>query len=139
MASQVNDWDIFKYYININDVCLTKSPKMSDGERSKMSESERVTIRIPQDKVSALQALVSQGKFETISDAVRAAIDEFVKNELTPENIKKMTVELPKGNVIELETLVNKGDSISIDDAIRNAVREYIRLKMSKAIDDLDK
>jgi len=104
-----------------------------------MSESERVTIRIPQDKVSALQALVDQGKFETISDAVRAAIDEFVKNELTPENIKKMTVELPKGNVIELEQLVNKGDSISIDDAIRNAVREYIRLKMSKALDELDK
>ena len=112
---------------------------MSDGERRKMSESERVTIRIPQDKVSALQALVDQGKFETISDAVRAAIDEFVKNELTPENIKKMTVELPKGNVIELEQLVNKGDSISIDDAIRNAVREYIRLKMSKALDELDK
>jgi Arc/MetJ-type ribon-helix-helix transcriptional regulator len=104
-----------------------------------MSESERVTIRIPQDKVGALQALVDQGKFPTISDAVRAAIDEFVKNELTPEYIEKMTIELPKGNVVELEQLVNKGDSISIDDAIRNAVREYIRLKMSKAVDELDK
>jgi CopG family nickel-responsive transcriptional regulator len=112
---------------------------MSDGEKSKMSESERVTIRIPQDKVNALQILVEKGKFETISDAVRAAIDEFVKNELTPENIKKMTVDLPKGNVIELEALVNNGDSISVDDAIRNAVREYIRLKMSKAMDELDK
>jgi len=50
-----------------------------------------------------------------------------------------MTIELPKGNVVELEALVNKGDSISVDDAIRNAVREYIRLKMSKAVDELDK
>ena len=104
-----------------------------------MSESERVTIRIPQESISALQSLVDQGKFSTLSDAVRAAIDKFVESEFTPEHIKKVTVELPKGNVVELEELVHTGDSISVDDAIRNAVREYIRLKMSKAMDELEK
>ncbi|HDP96948.1 MAG TPA: ribbon-helix-helix protein, CopG family [Euryarchaeota archaeon] len=104
-----------------------------------MSESERVTIRIPAERVEALQSLVESGKFSTISDAVRAAIDRFVEDEFTPEYIEKVMIELPKGNVVELEQLVHDGDSISIDDAIRNAVREYIRRKMSQAIDELEK
>ena len=104
-----------------------------------MSESERVTIRIPAERVEALQSLVESGKFSTISDAVRAAIDRFVEDEFTPEYIEKVMIELPKGNVVELKQLVHDGDSISIDDAIRNAVREYIRRKMSQAIEELEK
>lgn len=104
-----------------------------------MSESERVTIRIPAERVEALQSLVESGKFSTISDAVRAAIDRFVEDEFTPEYIEKVMVELPKGNVVELEQLVHDGDSVSIDDAIRNAVREYIRRKMSQAMEELEK
>jgi len=104
-----------------------------------MTGSERVTIRIPEERVHKLQALVDAGKFDTISDAVRAAIDKFVADEFTPEYIEKVTIELPKGNVVELQELVQTGDSISVDDAIRNAVREYIRLKMSKTLDELEK
>ena len=104
-----------------------------------MAGSERVTIRIPEERIQKLQALVDAGKFDTISDAVRAAIDKFVQDEFTPEYIEKVTIELPKGNVVELQQLVHTGDSISVDDAIRNAVREYIRLKMSKALDELEK
>lgn len=104
-----------------------------------MTESERVTIRIQAERIHALQSLVETGKFSTISDAVRAAIDRFVENELTPEYIEKVIVELPKGNVVDLKQLVHDGDSISIDDAIRTAVREYIRQKMSKAMDELEK
>ncbi|TMA01615.1 MAG: ribbon-helix-helix protein, CopG family, partial [Methanobacteriota archaeon] len=39
------------------------------------SESERVTIRLPPDKVKALHQLVKGGTYSTISDAIRAAID----------------------------------------------------------------
>ena len=35
------------------------------------SESERVTIRIPPDKVKALHQLVKSGDYTTISDAIR--------------------------------------------------------------------
>ena len=44
-----------------------------------MVESERVTIRLPEERINALQALVDQGRFSTISDAIRAAIDKFVE------------------------------------------------------------
>ncbi len=104
-----------------------------------MVESERVTIRLPHERINALQALVDQGRFSTLSDAIRAAIDRFVDGEFTPEYIEKVTVELPKGNVVNLKQLVQDGDSISVDDAIRNAVREYIRKRLVEAIEELEK
>lgn len=104
-----------------------------------MAESERVTIRLPSERVEALQALVEKGRYPTISDVIRTAIDRFVESEFTPEYIEKITVELPKGNVVNLKHLVEDGDSVSVDDAIRNAVREYIRRRLTKAMGELDR
>ncbi len=103
-----------------------------------MVDTERITVRIPSDKVEALDALVKQGKFPTISDAIRAAIDSFIEGHFAPEHIERVTVELPKGNVVELECLVKDGDSVSIDDAIRNAVREYTRKRITRAMKEVD-
>jgi Arc/MetJ-type ribon-helix-helix transcriptional regulator len=84
--------------------------------------------------VSESQELVKKGEYSTMSDAIRAAINDFVESQFIPNHIRKMTIELPKGNVIGLEELVRSGDSISIDDAIRNAVREYLRRRVSEVI-----
>jgi len=94
---------------------------------------------LPHERIASLQGLVDQGKFPTISDAIRAAIDKFVEGEFTPEYIEKITVELPKGNVVNLKQLVQDGDSVSVDDAIRNAVREYIRKRVSKAMEEMER
>ena len=97
------------------------------------TDSERVTIRIPKDRLDSLQKLVEQGQFGNLSDAIRASIDAFVDQHFTPDHIEKLTVELPKGNVVSLEELVHSGDSISVDDAVRNAVREYVRMRLQRA------
>jgi Arc/MetJ-type ribon-helix-helix transcriptional regulator len=102
-----------------------------------MVDSERITVRIPAEKLQALQALVDNGKFPTISDAIRAAIETFVETHTTPDYIGRVTVELPKTKIVELEALVKDGDSVSIDDAIRNAVREYVRMRLEKAVSEL--
>jgi Arc/MetJ-type ribon-helix-helix transcriptional regulator len=99
------------------------------------SDSERVTIRIPTERLDVLNGLVKDGRYDTISDVIRAAIDNFLENQFAPEYIKRLTIELPKGNVVKLEELVQSGDSVSLEDAIRNAVREYIRRKVSKAVE----
>ncbi|MEW5937684.1 MAG: CopG family transcriptional regulator [Candidatus Thermoplasmatota archaeon] len=98
------------------------------------TESGRVTIRIPAEKLEVLQNLVSAGAYDTLSDVVRAAIDNFVEEKLTPGHIERMTVEFPKGNIVELEELVHSGDSVSIEDAVRNAVREYLRARLTKEV-----
>jgi len=102
-----------------------------------MNDTERITVRLPSDKVQALQTLVRSGNYDTLSDAIRAAIDTLIEKHFTPEYIERVTVELPKGNVVDLESLVRKGDSVSIDDAIRNAVREYVRKRIDRAMEEM--
>ena len=99
------------------------------------SESDRVTIRIPPEKIHSLQTLVKKGEFDTISDAIRAAIDRVIAQKVAPAYIRKLTIELPKGNVVDLQSLVKAGDSVSIEDAIRNAVREYVRKRVQKSVE----
>ena len=122
-------------------ICQTKLPKVSDRNRDRAmaSESERVTIRIPPDKIQHLHQLVKQGTYDTISDAIRAAIDRFIDQQFAPDYIRKLTIELPKGNVVELQHLVKQGDSVSVEDAIRNAVREYVRRRVTRAIEKAER
>jgi Arc/MetJ-type ribon-helix-helix transcriptional regulator len=98
-------------------------------------ESDRVTIRIPPEKIHSLQTLVKRGEFDTISDVIRTAIDRFIDQKFAPDYIRKLMIELPKGNVVDLQSLVKSGDSVSIEDAIRNAVREYVRRRVAKSVE----
>ncbi|HEX9341454.1 MAG TPA: ribbon-helix-helix domain-containing protein [Thermoplasmata archaeon] len=103
------------------------------------AESERVTIRLPPDKVKALHQLVKSGEFDTVSDAIRAAIDRFIDIHFAPDYIRKLMIELPKGNVVDLQQLVKSGDSVSVEDAVRNAVREYVRRRLHKAMEGAER
>ncbi|MGQ0797805.1 MAG: ribbon-helix-helix domain-containing protein [Methanobacteriota archaeon] len=103
------------------------------------SESERVTIRIPPDKIHQLQQLVKSGDFDTISDVIRSAIDRFLDFKFAPDYIRKLMIELPKGNVVDLQQLVKSGDSVSVEDAVRNAVREYVRRRLHKAMEGAER
>ena len=94
-----------------------------------MASNERITVRLPTDKLALLESLVGTDDYDNLSDVVRDAVEQFIQNRFTPENISKITVDLPKGNVLELESLIKNGDSVSMDDAIRNAVREYTRAR----------
>ena len=102
-------------------------------------ESERVTIRIPPEKIHALQSLVKNGTYPTISDAIPADIDRFSYVQIAPDYIRQLMIELPKGNVGDLQQLVKSGDSVSVEDAVRNAVREYVRRRLHKAIEGAER
>ncbi len=103
-----------------------------------MSDTKRITVRIPVDMAEELDDLVEEGSYSSLSEAIRAAIDEFIKNKNAPDHISKVTVDLPKQKVGEIENLVEKGDSIDVDDAIRTAVREYVKEKIKEYQRDMD-
>jgi Arc/MetJ-type ribon-helix-helix transcriptional regulator len=90
-------------------------------------ESERVTVRLPEDQIKKLERLVKKGEFPNLSDAIRKAIDDLLAQKYTPENLERRTVNFPKESITNLQRLVNDGDAIDIEDAVRNAVRDYIR------------
>ncbi len=103
------------------------------------AETERITVRVPADKLDKLEELVNKGEYRSKSDVVRAAIEKFIETENVPANISKITVELPKGDSVRLEQLVDDGDSVSIDDAIRHAVREYVRVRIERTLEEQEK
>ena len=92
-----------------------------------MTVGERVTIRISEEQLRLIQDMIDSGRSESISDVIRAALEEYLSKFYSPENVRKLTVDLPKGSVMELESLIKDGNAVSIDDAIRDAVREYTR------------
>ncbi len=100
-----------------------------------VAESERVTVRLASERLNALETLVESGEFDSISDAVRTAIDRFINERNAPDHIKKLNLDLPKGSMLRLEELVQAGDAVSVDDAVRNAVREYVRRRLAKAME----
>jgi Arc/MetJ-type ribon-helix-helix transcriptional regulator len=104
--------------------------------RPESSETERITVRVPAEKLEKLDEMVKSGDYKSKSDVVRVAIERFLETEDVPTNISKITIELPKGDSVRLEQLVDDGDSVSVDDAIRHAVREYVRVRLEKALSD---
>lgn len=78
---------------------------------------------------------MDQGEYDTLSDAIRTAVEGFLEAKFPPEHLARVTVDLPRGKVVELQQLVREGDAISLEDAIRNAVREYVRAAIREARD----
>ena len=97
-------------------------------------DSERVTVRLLSKDLKALESLVKSGKYATLSEVIRVAINNFIETQFAPDHISKITIEFPKGNVVELEKIVKSGDSINVEDAIRNAVKEYIQTRVEKLL-----
>ena len=56
-----------------------------------MVSTERVTIRITKEQLLLIQNLIDSGKFETMTDVVKSALDEFLGKYFSPENIQKVT------------------------------------------------
>jgi Arc/MetJ-type ribon-helix-helix transcriptional regulator len=111
---------------------------MPDDSNESPTDSERVTVRLLSKDLKVLESLVRSGKYATLSDVIRAAINNFIETQFAPNHISKITIELPKGNYIELEKIVKGGDSVSVEDAIRNAVREYIQNRVNKLLKEYE-
>ena len=72
---------------------------MSDNH---MTVGERITIRISEEQLRLVQDMIDSGRAESISDVIRAALEEYLAKFYSPENIRKLTVDLPKGSVSAL-------------------------------------
>ena len=107
--------------------CLTKRAKSSD---TMTEESDRVTVRIPQELLTKLKHIQEMENQATISDTIREGLLKYVEIKMAPSNIRKVVVDLSRQDNTRLEELVQGGGSVSVDDAIRSAVREYVRSRM---------
>jgi len=94
--------------------------------------SERVTVRIPQELLEKLKQIQQSKETGTISDTIRAGLEQYVELHLPPQHVRKVVVELSRQDNNRLEEFVREGNSVSVDDAVRSAVREYIRSRLEQ-------
>ncbi|WP_337860980.1 ribbon-helix-helix domain-containing protein [Ferroplasma sp.] len=93
-----------------------------------MSVPYRITIRVSEDLLDQLQEIVDRNQYNSISEAIRAAINEFIiknHNNVT----SNVDLKLPRNIYTELEEEVNNGNAISVNDLIRFILKEYAKGK----------
>lgn len=90
---------------------------------------DRITVRIPKEIERKLQTIMEKYKYETLSDCIRDALEEFIESRLPATNIKNIRVALPTKDEKELTRITSDGEYVSVEDAIRDAVRDFLRKK----------
>lgn len=89
-----------------------------------MSVPYRITIRVSQETMKKLEKLVESYDYESVSDIIRKAIDEFVERNYR-EKPKKVDLMIPRKVLDSLSDDLGSKSSISLDDLIRAVLREY--------------
>lgn len=104
-----------------------------------MSVPFRITVRLSKETMDQLEELVDSFQYETVSDIVRRAIDEFIERNYRKGPTSKIDLVLPKKMITELETELDQGSAISLDDLIRVILRDYTLNKINKEIKEISK
>ncbi len=98
-----------------------------------MEPSERITVRLNSETAAALKILVDRGEFESLSDAVRKAMEDFIAVRLTSEEISKIVSDI---DIEDDSSVIGKSDVEAMNRSIREAVTGFVRTKMDE--DDSD-
>ena len=92
-----------------------------------MEGTERITLRLPADSIILLKSMVDDGDYHDISEAVRDAVDSFIKIRMTVEEMIEARSRRSMEDV-SLDDLVSSDDDI--DAAIKDAVKAYLERKL---------
>lgn len=92
-----------------------------------MEGTERITLRLPADSIILLKSMVDDGDYHDISEAVRDAVDSFIKSRMTVEEMIEARSRRSMEDV-SLDDLVSSDDDI--DAAIKDAVKAYLERKL---------
>jgi CopG family nickel-responsive transcriptional regulator len=102
-----------------------------------MSVPYRITVRISEDVMRKLEDMVENFQYESVSDIIRLAINEFIEKNEGKGGTSKVDLVLPKKVLEDLERDVDTGNAISLEDLIRIVLRDYTLKKVSKEIDEI--
>lgn len=92
-----------------------------------MSVPYRITIRVSEEMMEQLEELVDTFNFDSVSDIIRKAIDEFVERNASPRSKKKVDLLIPRSVISEVQSEVDSVDKISLEDLVRIVLKNYTR------------
>ncbi len=88
--------------------------------------SERITIRLTPDQVEALDTIVLGQTFKNRSQALRIAIENFIKEQTSAVHGVKVVIEIPRMVMMRIENFIDYGWLENHNTFISEAIREYI-------------
>jgi len=88
---------------------------------------QRISIRLTAEQAEALDSIVLQKGCKNRSQAMRAALDNFISENSSGWNTEKLVLEMPKLILEELDKLIEFTGVTSRPEAIRSAVRQYVQ------------
>ncbi len=104
-----------------------------------MSVPYRITVRVTKEIMNRLEELVENYQYETVSDVIRRAIEEFVSKHDKNAATSKVDLVLPKRILQDLEKDLDEGSAISLEDLIRLILRDYTMGRINKELDQISK
>lgn len=87
-----------------------------------MDSEQKVIVRLSSETVGVLRALVQEGEFRSLSDAVRSVLDGYASERLA-QGVRPAP-EVGE-DALRIEDLTIDGSSL--DSAVRAAARDYVR------------
>lgn len=87
-----------------------------------MDAEQKVIVRLSSETVGVLRALVQEGEFRSLSDAVRSVLDGYASERLA-QGVRPAP-EVGE-DALRIEDLTIDGSSL--DGAVRAAARDYVR------------
>ena len=100
-----------------------------------MQKTEKITVRLTRDQIDTLSIIVTQENISSISEVVRAAVQEFIRSHSAPLIGETIDVKFPKEDVRKLNTIIECGDFLSAQELIRVAVKEYVDKRLDKILE----
>lgn len=104
-----------------------------------MSVPYRITVRVTKEIMNRLEELVENYQYETVSDVIRRAIEEFVSKHDKNAATSKVDLVLPKRILQDLEKDLDEGSAISLEDLIRLILRDYTMGRINKELDQISR
>jgi len=95
-----------------------------------MDPTEKITVRLTQDTMAVLQALVDRGDYDSLAESVSDAIQKMIESKFSPKELSRIQKEGIRENPIDMESLLTDGDKKATDEAVMKAVTEYVRSRM---------
>ena len=94
-----------------------------------LSVPYRITVRVSKDTMNQLEELVENFQYETVSDIVRRAIDEFIERNYRKGPTAKIDLVLPKKVMQDLESDLKR--NISEMNTELETLKENVKMVVS--------
>jgi Arc/MetJ-type ribon-helix-helix transcriptional regulator len=99
------------------------------------ARTARINVRLPEEDLRELEAIMERNGLRSISDVFREAIGSYLSEETATWNSDKVTAIVPSALMEDVETFIASGDASDISQAVTLALAGWVEDKKRYYLD----